>query len=141
MHTLATHLLAHGGAGLVIDYGYTIPQSGDSLQALQRHKPLSPLAAPGESDLTAHVNFHALAAAAKDAGAHTQITTQGAFLQTLGLAARADNLKTSCADSADAAQNINSEYNRLTDAAQMGQLFKVLGIAAHDAPPLAGFGT
>ncbi len=50
-----------GGALLAIDYGYDGPGFGDTLQAVRGHHYADPLAAPGEADLTAHVDFAALA--------------------------------------------------------------------------------
>ena len=50
---------------LVIDYGaWAEGPTGDTLQATRRHAPCDPLDAPGTADLTTHVDFRALAAAA-----------------------------------------------------------------------------
>ena len=65
MHAIAERLAREGGAALVIDYGYEGPAFGDTLQAVRRHEYADPLAAPGEADLTAHVDFAALATAAQ----------------------------------------------------------------------------
>ena len=69
MSTLAARIAVDGGAALVIDYGYEGPAFGDTLQAVRGHAYADPLAEPGEADLTAHVDFAALARAAIDAGA------------------------------------------------------------------------
>ena len=79
----------YGGAALIIDYG-DWRSLGDTLQALQRHRQADPLADPGSADLTAHVDFEALAQAVPCA--HTRLTPQGVFLERLGITARAQSL-------------------------------------------------
>ena len=69
MTQLGVRIVTQGGALLAIDYGYSEPARGETLQAVRGHKFVDPLADPGEADLTAHVNFTALARAAKGAGA------------------------------------------------------------------------
>lgn len=140
---LAHHIKDYKGAGVIIDYGYhTIYEEGtggDTFQAVQHHKKLDTEAAlnlAGLVDLTAHVNFTALEHATQKDAVRTAYTTQGAFLQALGIAIRTDNLKQTSPAKADA---ITSEYHRLTQPDQMGQLFKVLALAHPDCPPLAGF--
>ena len=65
MSDIAQRLVREGGILLLIDYGYTQTSLGDSLQAVSRHNYVDPLNAPGEADLTAHVDFGALARAAR----------------------------------------------------------------------------
>jgi SAM-dependent MidA family methyltransferase len=87
---LAARLSRQGGAALLIDYGYEGPAAGDTLQAVRDHAYADPLATPGEADLTAHVDFAALAAAARAAGAATAGPVgQGEFLRGLGIETRA----------------------------------------------------
>ena len=69
MALLGARLARDGGAALVIDYGRDKPGFGDTLQAVRRTRYADPLRQPGEADLTAHVDFAALARAAADAGA------------------------------------------------------------------------
>ena len=134
---IARRVAAFGGAALVIDYGHTSPGPGDTLQAVKGHAFADPLAVPGEADLTAHVDFAALAAVARAKGAAVHgPTTQGAFLSALGIAIRAARLKASAPEEAPA---IDGAVHRLTAEAEMGQLFKVLAIAHPLLPPLAGF--
>ena len=66
---LGARIGADGGAALIIDYGHDRPGTGDTLQALKRHRRHGVLDDPGSADLTAHVDFSALAAAAQRAGA------------------------------------------------------------------------
>ena len=56
------------GVALVIDYGHEASAAGDTFQAVRSHRYASPLAMPGRTDLTAHVDFAALARAATTAG-------------------------------------------------------------------------
>ena len=136
--TLAQRIAAHGGAALIIDYGPASSAIGDSLQAVRGHAATDPLAAPGLADLTTHVDFAQLAAAAKSAGARIYgPVTQGAFLRALGIEARASTLLTA----APPAQrhDITTALHRLIAPDQMGTLFKVLAITHPDMPAPAGF--
>ena len=90
---LGARLAAQGGAALIVDYGHTHSVPGETLQAVRGHDYADPLAEPGEADLTAHVDFEGLAAAARAAGAAVSgPLTQGAFLLALGIAQRAEML-------------------------------------------------
>ncbi|NOZ31730.1 MAG: class I SAM-dependent methyltransferase [Alphaproteobacteria bacterium] len=125
---LATALVRRGGAALVTDYGYGKTRTGVSLQAVSAHVSCDPLLRPGEVDLTTHVNFAALAAAAKRAGTHPQpLISQCAFLTRMGITVRAEAL--AAANPARGAE-IKTALNRLMAADQMGELFKVLEITA-----------
>ncbi|MBV9522625.1 MAG: SAM-dependent methyltransferase, partial [Alphaproteobacteria bacterium] len=135
---LARRFAREGGAALIIDYGYHPRACGDTLQAVRRHRPHQVLEAPGEADLTAHVDFAAIAAAASDAGACVRgPVDQGDFLQRLGLAARAERLLRNAAPAQ--AADIGTACRRLIDPGEMGTLFKVLCIAAPGIPEPAGF--
>jgi SAM-dependent MidA family methyltransferase len=127
---LAERLAGQGGAALLVDYGYWGPATGDTLQALKAHAPIDPLTACGEADLTAHVDFAALAAAAQDGGAAVHgPSDQASFLEALGIVERAASLKAR----ANPAQGeaVEAALRRLTDRAPagMGSLFKVLGLS------------
>ncbi|MDP4024091.1 SAM-dependent methyltransferase [Methylobacterium sp. NEAU 140] len=136
---LARRFHEQGGALLAIDYGHVRPGFGDTLQALAGHRFADPLAAPGAADLTAHVDFAALAGAARAEGAavHGPVA-QGDFLLALGLAERAARLRAR-ADAAQAAA-IDAAVARLTDPGErgMGRLFKVMAVAAPGLGPLPG---
>ena len=122
---IGRRLATHGGAALIIDYGAARPPGEPTLQAVRDHARHDVLAEPGSADLTAHVDFTALARAAGDAGASSQgPIPQGDFLHALGLAARAETL---CRTAAPAQiEAIAAAVHRLTDPAEMGNLFKVL---------------
>ncbi len=124
---IAGRIIAHGGAALVIDYGHATTAAGDTLQALKGHGFADPLAAPGEADLTAHVDFAALAGSAGRSGAavHGPIA-QGAFLLALGLLERAARLGSDADDAAR--ETLRSAANRLAGPEEMGTLFKVMAL-------------
>src|SRR5690606_27116167 len=87
---VAARLAQQGGAALVIDYGYDAPQSGSTLQAVRAHKKVDFFASPGEADLTAHVDFAAMAEVARARGATWLGTVgQGGWPRPLGIGGRA----------------------------------------------------
>lgn len=122
--------LAHGGAALLLDYGPAESGFGETLQAVAGHRRgLDALAAPGERDLTAHVDFAAVAAAARGAGAATHgPLPQGLFLQRLGLMTRAAML---AGARPRLAGEILSGAERLVAPEGMGRLFKALALCDH----------
>lgn len=124
-----------GGAALIIDYGHDGQVTGDTLQAMSGHGPADPFQRPGEHDLTAHVDFGRLAAAC-GVRVHGPVP-QGAFLASLGIEARADQLRRA---RPDAAASVMAGLARLTAAGQMGLLFKAMALVAPDWPEPAGFG-
>ncbi len=140
VQALATRLATQGGAALVIDYGHGAHGYGDTLQAMKAHGFVPPLETPGEADLTAHVDFAALARSAKTAGARAFGTlTQGDFLARLGLGARAARLQRDQDAAGRAAIVEAAERLAGTGAGQMGTLFKVLGLADPALGPPPGF--
>jgi len=137
---LCDTLKARGGAALFIDYGEAESKAGDSFHAIRDHEPISVLMAPGESDLSANVDFAAVEQVARAQGAHVfGIVEQGAFLSALGIAQRAQALVAGAQD--EAAQDIGKALHRLTHSDQMGSMFKVIGFGyGYDDIALAGFG-
>jgi NADH dehydrogenase [ubiquinone] 1 alpha subcomplex assembly factor 7 len=137
---IARRVVAHGGAALVIDYGYEGPAFGDTLQAVRRHAYADPLAEPGAADLTTHVDFAKLASAARSAGAavHGPVP-QGAFLRALGIEARAERLKARATQ--EQRSDIDAALERLTASGReaMGALFKAICIADPALAPIPGF--
>ena len=132
---IGARLRAHGGIALIIDYGYAGPATGDTLQAVRAHAFADPFADPGEVDLTAHVDFSALAAAAGVA-AHGPVG-QGAWLRALGIEARAAALKAKASPAQREA--IDAATARLTGEKAMGELFKVMALSGAGWPTPAGF--
>jgi NADH dehydrogenase [ubiquinone] 1 alpha subcomplex assembly factor 7 len=129
---------ARGGAALIIDYGHAESTPGATLQALRHHARHEVLADPGEADLTAHVDFAALAQAAAAAGAACRgPVAQGTFLTRLGLEARAEALVRTATP--EQGRDIEGARARLAGPEQMGEHFKALALAHPDLGPLAGF--
>lgn len=134
---VATCLAHCGGAALIIDYGHETSAPGDTLQAVRGHRYVPTLVEAGEQDLTAHVDFEALGRAATEAGAAvTDIVTQGQWLQSLGIEARATALKKA---HPERAEELEVALDRLCHEEQMGQLFKVMAVHSPDWPAPAGF--
>ena len=136
--SLGNRLSARPGAALFLDYGPEHSAPGDSLQALREGQPAFPLANPGTADLTAHVDFAAFAAAARDAGAaaHGPIP-QGLFLTRLGLFQRTDRLART-RPPAHASAMIEAA-RRLAEPNRMGRLFKALALCGPGCPTPPGF--
>ncbi len=130
---IAPTIARHGGAILAIDYG-AWDGVGDTLQALRNHAYDDPLAHPGEADLTAHVGFRWLAEAATGLVPH--FGEQGSFLAALGIGPRAGSLASQHPDQAEA---VADALHRLTDASEMGTLFKVLALLPEGQPVPPGF--
>jgi SAM-dependent MidA family methyltransferase len=127
------------GAALLIDYGRDRSGAGDTLQALQRHAKVDPLACPGEADLTQWADFPLVLEAAVRSGADvTGCLGQGEFLRRLGIEARADRLKQG---RPAAAEVIDRQLARLTADDQMGTLFKACAVFSPRALVVPGFET
>ena len=134
---IATCLAAKGGVALFIDYGHERTGPGDTLQAVRGHRFAPVLNSPGEQDLTAHVDFEAVARSASDAGAAvTRVVTQGDWLMGLGIEARAQALQRA---NPERAIEIDRALHRLTAGDQMGSLFKLIALHSPDWPAPAGF--
>jgi NADH dehydrogenase [ubiquinone] 1 alpha subcomplex assembly factor 7 len=133
---LGARLAEQGGVALFLDYGPEHSAFGDSLQALRGGQIADPLVAPGEADLTAHVDFQALAAASAGAVAHGPVP-QGKFLARLGLFQRTGVLARTLPP-ARGVQMIQSAQ-RLAAPDGMGRLFKVLALCHAGLPQPPGF--
>ncbi len=132
--SIGRRIADHGGAALIVDYGHPVSAAGETLQAVKGHAYHDVLSDPGQADLTAHVDFSALARSAMAAGArpHSPVP-QGDFLESLGISARAAALLETA--SAAQAEDIKSAHKRLVDRDEMGALFKVLALTPHMTPP------
>jgi NADH dehydrogenase [ubiquinone] 1 alpha subcomplex assembly factor 7 len=133
---ICQHIATQKGAGLIVDYG-DWRSLGNTLQALRNHSPVDVLDGPGTADLTAHVDFEAIALTAKTEGcAYSRLTPQGVFLERLGIANRAQRLARGL--DVTALESLISAHRRLTHPEEMGNLFKVLGLFPTDAAPPPG---
>lgn len=132
---IAARLKTKPGRALIIDYAGD--GRGDTLQALRAHRKEGPLDSPGAADLTAHVDFNAVKILARASGLQTGgPIPQGDFLRALGIEERAAAL-THAHPEREA--RVARELKRLTGAAEMGVLFKVLCLSSPNLPPPAGF--
>jgi len=121
-------------AALFIDYGHPQPGYGDTLQAVAAHRYADPLHAPGENDLTAQVDFAAVAEAMHHGGlASDGPVAQAEFLGRLGIIERASKLM--AANPVKAAQ-IEAGIARLIAPGGMGTRFQAIGVRSPDLPPL-----
>jgi SAM-dependent MidA family methyltransferase len=129
MKVLASKLTR--GVVLAIDYGYTRvePPRDGTLEAIASHRRVDPLAAPGEADLTAHVDFTSLATAS-DLDV-LGFTDQHHFL--IGLA-RLYFVEGERPDPRDM-----RAFQTLSHPTMLGRSFKALALARGLAGPLAGF--
>ncbi|MFT9398539.1 MAG: SAM-dependent methyltransferase [Acetobacter sp.] len=132
-HSLGQRFTHSPGAALFLDYGHFSHLTGDSLQALRKGHPAPPLEAPGEADLTAHVDFTAFAAAARGGGAKVcGAVTQGAFLCALGLMERTEQLARKAHPTTAAA--LRQAADRLAAPERMGHLFRVMALTSPSLP-------
>lgn len=132
------------GAALLLDYGfpqgeYYHPQrlGGTLMCHLRHHAHADPLIAPGVQDITAHVDFTAMADAAQEAGLQVLgYTSQARFLMNAGMMELLGRL-----DPADARRYAQAvaPVQKLLSEAEMGELFKVLAIGRGMDEPLLGF--
>jgi NADH dehydrogenase [ubiquinone] 1 alpha subcomplex assembly factor 7 len=137
VEALASHVSTFGGAALIIDYGHARSAPGDTLQAVRGHEFADVLEQAGEQDLTAHVDFEAVARVALDAGAQVSpIVEQGYWLKGIGIEARAKALGSA---NPSRSSDIEAALHRLTAEEEMGTLFKVIAIHSRDWLPSAGF--
>jgi NADH dehydrogenase [ubiquinone] 1 alpha subcomplex assembly factor 7 len=134
---IARHIAAQGGAALLVDYGYDQAGHSETLQAVRGHEFSALLEAPGEADLSAHVDFAALGEAGRRGGAsiHGPIG-QGALLTALGIAARAQSL---AARNPASLPDLTAALARLTGPEAMGTLFKALAFLPPAAISAPGF--
>ncbi len=137
VYEVAGRLNDQGGAALFIDYGHDAVRDGSTLQAVRDHLKVDPFVAPGEADLTAHVDFATLAPIAQSRGCKWLGTVpQGRWLRNLGIDARAQTLAERAPQHAAA---IEAAKERLVGEGQMGLLFKVMGLACPSWIGGAGF--
>jgi len=137
---IASRVRDQDGAALIIDYGHVRSDAGDTFQAIARHSFTDPLKSPGQADVTAHVDFAALARAAEDIGARVHgPVTQGQFLRRLGIETRAETLMAKA--SPEVSEDISSAMKRLVGGGRggMGSMFKVLAVSEPHLASLAGF--
>ncbi|HFC04185.1 MAG TPA: class I SAM-dependent methyltransferase, partial [Rhizobiales bacterium] len=128
---IGTRLAKNHGAALIVDYGHALSFIGDTFQAVSKHKFVDVLYKPGQSDLTSHVDFQALAEGFTAGGATVHdLRTQRAFLIAMGLRERLAMLR----KNAGARDRImlSKQADRLIGEKLMGNLFKVLAVTSKE---------
>lgn len=138
VEAMSRRIMAHGGAALVIDYGHAATALGETLQAVKSHKYAEILAAPGEADVTAHVDFGHVKTTARSAGAlvHGPVE-QGLWLKRLGIGVRQVQLAKD--KTPEVARAIEQGVRRLIEPHGLGVLFKVMALAHPALKDLEGF--
>jgi len=137
---IARRLAKQTGCALIIDYGHLQSAPGDTLQAVRAHEYVAVTDQPGESDITSHVDFEALAKALSQGGAAVHLAiTQRAFLLAMGIERRTAILSSK----ADASTKdiLARALARLTGETEMGALFKVMVATSPKLPAPYPFGT
>jgi SAM-dependent MidA family methyltransferase len=132
------------GAMIFIDYGfgakeYYHPQRsrGTLMCHYRHHAHDDPFYLPGLQDITAHVDFTAIAESAIDHGAHfLGYTTQANFLMNNGVTEFFGDIPL---DDVKAYAPLSGQLQKLTSPAEMGELFKVIALGKGLDQPLAGF--
>ncbi|MEM9054700.1 MAG: SAM-dependent methyltransferase [Pseudomonadota bacterium] len=135
--TLQGLLAQTRGRALFIDYGTTTGLPADTLRSYKAGSQIDPLAAPGESDLTADVDFARLLRLSEAQGlmVHGPLS-QSRFLLSLGAEKRLNQLVQNYPDDADA---LYQAVRKLVDPAEMGERFQALCISRSDLPRPAAF--
>jgi NADH dehydrogenase [ubiquinone] 1 alpha subcomplex assembly factor 7 len=125
-------------AALIVDYGYSRPSSGDTVQAVSRHNYTGLFECPGEADLTAHVDFSGLKQQAQALGLGASgPMPMGELLLRLGLEARVGQLLSGASE--EKAREVLGSVSRLVDPKQMGALFKAIILTGSGVGPLPPF--
>ena len=130
------------GLILVMDYGYPgaeyyhYERSDGTLMCHYQHRAhMDPFLYPGLQDLTAHVDFSAVAAAGQLAGLDIAgFTSQEAFLLSTGVLDLVAHASSGPVD-----PKLSAELKQLTLSSEMGESFKALAMVKHIDSPLLGF--
>jgi len=121
------------GAAILLDYGPSDTIPTNSLRGIRGHQRVSPLSSPGLVDLSADVDFVALAEAALGASPGVEVhgpVEQGAFLLAMGIKERAEMLVKGPAADAEKRKRVESAWRRLVDrgGSGMGKVYKAMAI-------------
>ena len=136
---IAHRLRDQKGRALIIDYGHGRSGYGDTLQAMKGHAPWPVLEKPGLADVTAHVDFGALARCARQHDVRTDgPIRQADFLERLGIHLRVEAVERNLGDD-DKRADFRAGAQRLVDRNGMGSLFKVLAISPKGGTAPPGF--
>ncbi|KAJ4376448.1 hypothetical protein N0V83_001732 [Neocucurbitaria cava] len=120
------------GAALILDYGPLDTIPANTLRGIRSHRVVSPFASPGNVDLSADVDFLALAESALNASPGVEVhgpVEQGFFLSTMGIRERADRLLKGAKDE-ETRKRLEVGWKRLVDRGPdgMGKTYKAMAI-------------
>lgn len=136
---------SQAGAALIIDYGPDNSVPENSLRGIKDHKITNPFRDPGQVDLSADVDFQAIAESAQsDPNVLIDVfgpVEQGDWLHQLGIQYRADQLYNQAKTDSER-EIIESGYHRLVekDGSSMGHIYKFLALLPKGGPTPVGFG-
>ncbi|KAF2795266.1 DUF185-domain-containing protein [Melanomma pulvis-pyrius CBS 109.77] len=128
------------GAALILDYGPAATIPANTLRGIRAHKPVSPFTSPGLVDLSADVDFLALAETALTSSPRVEVhgpVEQAFFLSTMGIKERTERLirkaklgKDSVADIEETVKRLDIGWKRLVDRGPtgMGRIYKAMAI-------------
>ena len=121
------------GAALILDYGTSDTIPINSLRGIRQHKLVSPFAAPGMVDLSADVDFTAIAEVATLASEGVEVhgpIPQGDFLELMGIRQRAEMLTKAPGANEETVKTVTKACDRLVDKGPsgMGKVYKVLAV-------------
>ncbi|CAA9966751.1 Methyltransf-28 multi-domain protein [Pyrenophora teres f. maculata] len=123
------------GAALILDYGPSSTIPANTLRGIRSHTTVSPFASPGLVDLSADVDFLALADTALSASPGVEVhgpVEQSFFLSTMGIKERADRLLSAAKDE-ETRSRLETGWKRLVDRGPngMGKTYKALAIVPY----------
>jgi len=134
------------GVMILIDYGFPETEfyhwdrvQGTLMCHYQHQSHSNPFFYPGIQDITAHVDFSAVAQAGSDAGMEVKgYCSQGGFLLSLGVLENFEIARESGMTSSDSI-TLSQEVKKLTLPHEMGELFKVMALSRNYPYPISGF--
>jgi hypothetical protein len=123
------------GAALILDYGTSNTIPANTLRGIKSHRNVSPFVSPGLVDLSADVDFLALAETALNASPGVEVhgpVEQSFFLSTMGIQQRAERLLRNAKDE-ETAKRLETAWKRLVDRGPtgMGKIYKAMAIVPY----------
>lgn len=121
------------GAALILDYGPADTIPTNTLRGIRSHQPVSPFTDPGLIDISADVDFTALAEAALAASPGVEVhgpVEQGGWLQSMGIRERAELICQNLVKDEEGKKRVRGAIERLVErgGGAMGKIYKVLAI-------------
>ncbi len=136
---LVNFIIKFGASILIIDYGQTEENiiDGNTVQAIQKHKPINIFEDIGNSDISSWVNFSIFEEINKERLNTFGPITQKTFLYNLGIKDRIEFIAKD--KTPNQRRSLLQDFERLVSDNHMGQLFKVFGLSEKKITKLQGF--